>query len=350
MDQLLLLHRRLLPQTKAQAEALNASGMPLASLGADWNTCLRHISFLPQPGRDSSIHSGTELESQFKQWCEKNPTFSNCYELLQNEEAVSFLISVLCGLESPVLGETEVLGQFKNFMGSAVVTNFSQQNTQGVPEKNMKGELNKLLRIDSPLHQFVMSEVKFMRTQYVRHLGSNSYGSLLRKELKDVKNLAIIGSGQFVADIMPWFKEKSEINIWCRRPELGEAHLRNLKQVALHLRGASYDLSSLRPAETCEALIIAAPISDDKINIMLPNKIKLILDCRGEQELKTGTNTLCGKAARFMDLKSLTDLLKFENAERSEKVLELKSMIQERSRVYFDKPRIRPQGWDDLLG
>ena len=63
-----------------------------------FETCLRHIVIA-----DSEVSQEIELHS-----------LSHDDRVLRGEEAYRFLLQVICGLHSPLVGETEVYGQFKN--------------------------------------------------------------------------------------------------------------------------------------------------------------------------------------------------------------------------------------------
>ena len=63
-----------------------------------WRTCLREVVFLddaPAP-----------------------PTADTHDQLLTEGQAYRLLLEILCGLQSPMTGETQVLGQFKAFLAS----------------------------------------------------------------------------------------------------------------------------------------------------------------------------------------------------------------------------------------
>ena len=68
---------------------------PLVQNTVVWETCLRKIIFA------ENLHDD-----------------KNQLELFEDEAAISFLIEVLCGLQSRVIGETEIFGQFKQFIAS----------------------------------------------------------------------------------------------------------------------------------------------------------------------------------------------------------------------------------------
>jgi len=290
-----------------------------------WKTCLRQIAFiqkeqleflngtLPEvaPGNRSGIAIGPA----------NTPVTTD--RVLQNYEALHFLLRVLCGLESPVLGETEVMGQFKNFL-------------QQIPSSP-----HALLNPQSRWHQILLSEVKSLRENHVRFLGSQSYGSLLRKELKNHSQLALLGSGIFISELLPWLKDKIQIDLWCRRTEKGMA----LKPMHPGLR--VFPLQNLTPAYENQALVIAAPIPNGELIALLSKKWDLIIDLRGETHLIFPPN-LENFCHRYLNLEELTKTLQTGQEERNLKLQNLINLIDERVLGHFDRPRIRPLGWEDL--
>lgn len=58
-----------------------------------------------------------------------------------------------------------------------------------------------------------MAEVKKVRTEHIVGLGSQSYGSLLRRNTKDLDSATICGSGQLALEILPWLAHKKSVQI-----------------------------------------------------------------------------------------------------------------------------------------
>jgi glutamyl-tRNA reductase len=274
-----------------------------ATSGVVWQTCLRQIVFLDPGGPE--------------------PRPSPHEALFEDDRAVAFLINVLCGLESPVVGETEVLGQFKNFLA-------------GLSEPK-----HPLLSPDSPWHQFVLTEVKALRDKHISHLGSKSYGSLIRKELRDIGTVTVLGSGHLAGEVLPWLKDKARVDVWCRSMRKAEPFREILPGLGIH------GLEDASAANANQALIVAAPLDDQDLAPLLTGPLEAIIDCRGEAQLFAG-GLLKARARRFVSLKDLTDTLSSEALEREGKVQEIRALIQERTRARFDRPRFRPQGWEDL--
>src|SRR6185369_1352064 len=80
--------------------ANSTEAMPVALTNLQWQTCLRRIVFLHR----------SELEQRT----------SSRLESYSGREAYQFLLEVICGLHSPLVGENAVMGQFRKFRTSAV--------------------------------------------------------------------------------------------------------------------------------------------------------------------------------------------------------------------------------------
>src|SRR4029079_18930940 len=104
-----------------------------------WRTCLREVRFADAID-DCRRHPGPEL---------------------MDGEAYRHLLEILCGLQSPMLGETQVMGQFKSFLAS------------------LDGEYAWLNRVG----QRLLADAREIRTRHLQGLGSRSYGSAVRRHL-----------------------------------------------------------------------------------------------------------------------------------------------------------------------
>ncbi|RYZ70147.1 MAG: hypothetical protein EOP09_06555, partial [Proteobacteria bacterium] len=169
MDDISLLHRR--------------GANPLSGLDSQtlvWKTCLRQIAFLSSPHQDFALEETDEIFS--------------------GSAAFAFLLEIICGLHSPVVGETEVLGQFKNFAAGAIENESS---------------------MNPPLRQFLQAlllNAKVMRAEHLVGLGSQGYGSLVRKLSKSESSVTLMGSGQLVEEILPWLAKQKSLQVVCRNP------------------------------------------------------------------------------------------------------------------------------------
>lgn len=121
-------------------------------------------------------------------------------------QAYAFLLSVATGLESQIVGETDIFGQIKEAW------------KQQLPR--LDADLKKSV---SPWMQRLFEDTKEIRSLYLQNLGGSSYGSLLRKLLKDHQSLAkgptlLIGAGQLAHSVAPYLLEH-ELVISNRSPE-----------------------------------------------------------------------------------------------------------------------------------
>ena len=73
--------------------------MPAVLNGLEWQTCLRRIQFLNR-FENSALIEAAETDKLVP------PTV----EVYRGNEAYGFLLEVICGLNSPLLGETAVMG------------------------------------------------------------------------------------------------------------------------------------------------------------------------------------------------------------------------------------------------
>ena len=108
-------------------------------------------------------------------------------------EAYELLLRVATGLESKVVGETDILGQLKEAWKKA-------------PESSA---------IDS-LMQRLLEDTKFVRSRYMEGLGGSSYGSLVRMllgtEARAIPTV-VLGAGQLAQVVAPYFVDNELVII-----------------------------------------------------------------------------------------------------------------------------------------
>jgi len=290
----------------------------LATLGAAedsavvWETCLRKIYFFDSLESLSADPITPSFVSEKEQ----------ALRLYEGGEALEFLLSVLCGLDSKVIGETEIFGQFKNFAQSPEAQNLA------------------FFR-DQKAVQFLFQEVKAIRDAHLKGLGVHSYGSLIRKMSKDLDRVSIIGYGNLSQEVIPWFKNK-HIEIHVRSPEK-YSDQGNLQFYKL----GSAELSSL--------VVIAAPITNTELQKIFSaqslsasqgSKITQIIDCRSLNHEQT---SLVGSGDyEVVELKDLFDLLAGQQQKIQEALPRIRSEIKQRVEEHLLRSHHRPLGWDDL--
>lgn len=222
----------------------DSAGTKLMTMAASnwvyWETCLRQIAI----GLTENLE---DSQSEIKSLRDLGA------EVYQGLEAYEFLLKVVCGLESPVLGETEVQGQFREFFES--LTQYPQLYF-----------LLKKLQLDA----------KSVRAACLQNLGSQSYGSFARKKTRECSRMTMMGGGKLALELLPWLKKMSKpLDMYVRTPEK-VAHL-----VESKIRIA--DFTSV--PESPGALIIAAPISNSFLLDWMGDSLhrsEMILDYRAD--------------------------------------------------------------------
>ncbi len=264
-----------------------------------WKTCRRQILFL-------DFESASEYETR------EGDT------LYQGHEAEAFLAEILCGLQSPLVGETEVFGQFKLWWKDLPETLFwKQQNRQ---------------RIDA-----VFSLVKSVREKVLCGSGSQSYGSILRRYLKTGQPVDLIGAGHLVQELIPWMQNKAKYRIWCRTPS--KVQFENQASQIV-------EMPTLQPLH--KMVVVAAPIEDQTLNQWLMDrgwsKDHALIDLRADSE-KFTPSIQPSLHLRLRDFS--TQKQAFEE--------EVQDLLQRSRQMIFHwqneqkaKSQIRPYGWDDL--
>ena len=249
-----------------------------------WATCLRSLAFV----------RGT-------------PTFGPKAgdQVFRQREAYEFLLEIICGLHSPIVGETEVFGQFKSFAAAWSSREWGR----------------------APLIQRLLNDAKAIRSQYLSGIGTQSYGSWLRKNLS-APQTHVLGAGQLAGEILPYLQKQSEVTVHARRP--GKVKF-NANICALDQNGFIQG-----------ALVVAAPLSAEQIRGWLNGRVPAqIFDLRDNS----------ADDPIFAHAISLTHI--FGQIEKTRiKLLpvieQAKQEITQRARAASALEKVRPQGWDDL--
>lgn len=271
-----------------------------------WATCLRSLalSFAPSDSFQGASPENTDV--------------------YKGKEAYQFLLEIICGLHSPILGETEVFGQFKAFT-----------------EKWMRDE-----PLSRNLVQSLFSDAKKVRQLHLSGLGSQSYGSWVRKCISETKPVHILGSGQLSKDILPWvLKNQARVSVYCR--DYGKALL-SLEAHADQIRFLEYVKA---PFKVSGALVICAPLSSQEVREQFHfSKDLLIIDLRDNShfDLVVSADEKEMHGLRLFHLKDVFKELEFSKSSVIEKSALAKNLINELAQDRFLGSQVRPFGWDDL--
>lgn len=259
-----------------------ASPSPVLSGALVWRTCLRQILFVP-PGEEP------EVETQ----------------KLQGHEAYKFLTEICAGLHSPLIGETEVFGQFREFR----------------KKSNFPTAWNSLL-------DAVEEDARKIRREFLTSLGPQNYGSLVRKHL-DSNAIVLVGSGHLAKELLPWLSEHKVI-----------CYVRNKEKAQYNLPLETQITENPQDLPENAIWILAAPAENEKIIPLVKSAAK-ILDLRGEMQLPNCEN-----------YKSLSQLYAALSSSRegaeSQKQLamtRISSLYEQRLMSVLH----RPYGWEDAF-
>lgn len=124
-------------------------------------------------------------------------------ELHTGPDAYKFLLEVICGLKSKLVGENEIVSQFKE----------SYSNFLTHPFKNplVIDLLNKLFQ-----------DAKKIRSKFLTHIGQLSYSGIVKKIIKtktQSNEILIFGSGNLTLDLIKVLLKRNEITICARNNE-----------------------------------------------------------------------------------------------------------------------------------
>jgi len=299
LSDLILLHRRQGPSIAEPAPALAGESLL-------WRTCLRQILIGP-----AAVLDDVELHPED--------------HVYRGDEAFRFCLEIVCGLHSPLVGETEVFGQFKNAIRA------------WLEGDDFRSELRRFF-------QAVIEDAKKVRAAHLAGIGGQSYGSLLRKELSGVSEVHVIGAGHLAEEILPWIhKDGTQVHVHARRVE----HAQRLREAHANLR--VHALNGRAPLSAAGAIVIAAPVSSEWVTQWIHpvnGRIDQIADLRGESVHDPLSEAdLQGRVIHFRDL------LEKISANRSfleSRRLAALEMISQISAHRARRIEYRPFGWDDV--
>ena len=279
-----------------------------------WKTCLRQIAVFQVPNSNGM----TEV-------IEAGRLDINGSTIMNGNEAYRFLLEVICGLHSPLVGETEVYGQFK-----LAVSSFK------VPSTPWGSQLQRFFKL-------LFEDAKRIRLHHLEELGSQSYGSVLRRELKNARTIHVLGAGHLVQEILPWVaKDGNEIYIHCRQPEKALAELGVHPGVSYH----AIQAGCLNELSHADALVVAAPVSAEWLDQWIPesagSSLGVVVDFRAD----SAEDRISG--FRVLDLSQVFGHIA-ENQSRIEarKTLAL-SAVEDAVKVRRLHVEYRPFGWEDV--
>ena len=311
MPQLMIVHRP------------SSASSPLASKPAvpdsfiKWETCRRQIFFSEEPAAKffASEQTVNSTVSKTLDW-----KLDSDDEVFVGVAAEAFLIEVLCGLRSPLLGETEVFGQFKLWW-------------QNLPSQEFKTKYSSRI-------QKIYSVVKKIREESLCGLGSQSYGSLLRRKMKDSDAVDFVGAGQLVEEMVPWIQKKSTFRIWCR--DTKKVSKTQFGMLALEI------LSLNDSQQVANVVVVAAPMEHGVLTEWLQargvNENTKIFDFRANSQSFIWNE----KIKEHLHLDHFVTEVEGHREEILHQVAHARNTIDLWQQEAKCRAQVRPFGWDDL--
>lgn len=280
---------------------------PVAINGLEWQTCLRRIVLLHKSEAAALI-----------------PAPPSGSEIFEGQAAYNFLLEVICGLRSPLLAETAVMGQFKEFCATARFP----LNEWGAFLRHMTADL--------------LVDAKRVRARHLEGLGSQSYGGMVRQHLKGVPSVIVLGAGQLAEEILPWIIGKTDVTVCARNVQRAGSLTEQFPELSL----ARLDVAAALDENRETAVVIAAPIkaADAKqwMEAQSAPFVKVI-DLRGEAETDPLNSSL-----PVVRLSEMFAALKSERPKLAARVAAARDEIRKAAQRLIERAQFRPFGWEDL--
>jgi glutamyl-tRNA reductase len=271
-----------------------------------WRTCLREVVFADDPAHVAQSGDG--------------------HQALVEGDAYRLLLEILCGLQSPMLGETQVMGQFKTFLAS------------------LQGEGAWLNRVG----QRLLTDAREVRTRHLQGLGSRSYGSAVRRHLSQIDHAVLIGTGKLAHEVLPFLADDGRsVDQWGRTTDASDVDVQSSgpdgrSKYAYRLLDS---VDTFAGPNVSAALIIAAPVPSSTIDRVAScyGGLVCVIDMRGE----LGAAPL-RVPVPVVTLQDLFAQMRETHGSAARRVEAARAEILSRSRRYELRDELRPFGWDDL--
>jgi glutamyl-tRNA reductase len=260
-----------------------------------WQTCRREIAFLDET---ASLPAGAAT----------------------GEGAYAHLLDVICGLGSPIAGETEVMHQFRAFAGALPAGRADLRSCA----------------------QRLLADAGDVRAAHLTGLGSRSYGSAVRRHVRSCRHVGIIGTGMLAREVVEYAVDGQRVvDVWGRRDRLPfsapAARYRRLGAIASEVRG-----------ENARAgLVVAAPVTASIVASVASayGHLSCLVDLRAEASDDPAPSHL---ADRHVELSQVFAELSAATNRCDRRVAAARVEIRERARQFALSERPRPSGWHDL--
>jgi glutamyl-tRNA reductase len=269
-------------------------GVPAPLRSLTWKTCRREVHFLEEPF--GALPPGAVVDA----------------------DAYRLLLEVVCGLHSPIVGETEVQAQFKAFIATAA----------GAGRDDL-----------ARLCQQLLFDAKSVRHNHLQGFGARSYGALTRPHLIG-RRLVLVGTGALAREIAAAAPPDLPLDVWGRRAPDGAMFAGRPITLRL-LSGLLGSQSSTDPS----TVVVAAPISSLHLDRVLESYSNVLnaVDLRA-----AGERTSWPAGLPLVTLDDVFQAGSTTDDAGLERLDAARNEIGSRSTAFMNRAAYRPFGWDDL--
>ncbi|MBY0497581.1 MAG: hypothetical protein K2Y23_25530 [Cyanobacteria bacterium] len=236
---------------------------------------------------------------------------------LVGEQAYAHLLQVICGLDSPMLAETEVMHQFRVFVDALGESDHAVER----------------------IGRRLLADARSVRARHLSAFGSRSYGSAVRRHVRGCERVAVIGTGMLCQEVLPFVADDRRlVDVYGRKATfdstLPAVCYQRLDQAA-----------SNPPFDERAALVIAAPVDAAVIARIGArySALSCVIDLRGEAD--------AGPLPPLAPIVSLADV--FDEMQRAamaadRRVAAARVDIARCARAFAGRAVLNPSGWHDL--
>ena len=242
--------------------------------------------------------------------------FSKHYQTYVGYEAYKLLLEIVSGIRSRLLGETEILAQFKEVL-----------KNESLPQNSLGDYLKKL-------RDQIIEDSRKIRSGHLRFLGDQSYGGLANRYLKSSEEVVLIGTGNLAIKVLPWLLGKNrKVTVVGRNPE-------KLQEIANKYPVDTESLDTFIP--TTQAVVIAAPIS---VQYMIPSlrKDTIVVDFREDDKKDQFPNSL-----GYISFETMLNSLKAQEERNKELRKKLEVVVSELAEERENESQNFIYGWEDI--
>lgn len=252
-------------------------------------------------------------------------------EVFEGADAYRFLLRVATGLESQIVGETDIFGQLKEAW---------RKNGTGA-------ELGVLM-------QRLFEDTKDIRSRYLQNMGGASYGSLVRMMLRSSQGpTLIVGAGQLAQSVAPYLLDQE---LW-----LSNRSAENLRSLHASLVARELSEGSVTPRmrviskeeeaaawSKAASVVVCIPFdaaTDAERVAWRANRAGPVIHLGGHREAAGDWNKIPG-------FQALDDVFALQKAQGDVRM----TQVQQAARACDEKAKLRtlgasvtlPHGWEDL--